>query len=87
MGSFHSRIYYHCLLIVASRLSFPIVWSQIVTRFLSLSNQRVNDLKLIYTQGQMNVNVGRQLTFLRLVKELQLTEEEWGELLQFLSTA
>jgi len=64
MGSFQSRIYYHCLLIVASRLSFPIVWVEIVTRFRSLSNQ-FDDLKFIYTQGQMNK-----------VKELQLTELE-----------
>jgi len=85
MGSLYSRLYYRCLVIIASQLSFPdIIWVNIVSRFQSVSNRRIDDLKQIYIEGKMNANVGRLLTFLRLAKELELTEREWNELFQFL---
>ena len=63
-------------------IEISLYWVEFVSRFNSLQNQRVRDLTVIYKYGQLDLHWGRQLAFFRLVKELQLTEEEWIELLE-----
>ena len=77
-------LYYRSLVLIANRLTFPVMWGELISRFQTLSLRRVHDLKQIYSEGEMSANMGRLLVFLRFVNELKLTNREWEELFQFL---
>ena len=85
MGSYNSRLYYQSLTFIATWLSFPIAWENIVSTFHSISGRRIDNLKQIYCEGEMHSNLGRTLTFLRLANELQLSQKEWDELIEYIS--
>ena len=86
MGLSQSRVYFHCLKLIASQLICPLEFDKMVSEFQCGSHDRVNELKLIFVDGKLNANIGRLLTFLRFLQELKLTEEEWEEMYQFLTT-
>jgi len=81
MGMLYSRCYYSSLYYLSNHVVFTLDWFALVHQFQVNSNQRVRDLTLVYKQGQLDLNWGRQLAFFRLVKEIQLNEREWNELI------
>ena len=83
MGLLLSRLRFLSLRLIANHQRYPIVFHKLVSEFQSHSRHRLSDLKMIYQEGEINANIGRQLIFIHFLQELKLTEEEWEEVYRF----
>ena len=48
--------------------------------FYDLSGSTISKLKELHSEVFLKVNLGRHLVFLKLAEDLELTQEEWGQL-------
>ena len=48
--------------------------------FCDLPGSTISKLKELHSEVFLNVNLGRLLVFLKFAEDLELTQEEWGQL-------
>ena len=48
--------------------------------FCDLPGSTISKLKELHSEVFLKVNLGRHLVFLKLAEDLELTQEEWGQL-------
>ena len=48
--------------------------------FCDLSGSTISKLKELHSEVFLKVNLGRLLVFLKFAEDLELTQEEWGQL-------
>ena len=54
--------------------------TSLMKTFCDLSGSTISKLKELHSEVFLKVNLGRLLVFLKFAEDLELTQEEWGQL-------